>query len=212
MAELRNSLIYWGRSMEKYFMLMLVIPLATAVGMSVMSGEVDFEYILFYVPLIFSISILAIAFQNITAALSNIIALGATRKEGFLGMQISFHLLVLQEMIINAVILWLLPDVFAVDKITIGTFIAALFILACAFGNVINVVVMRSGMNKAKIVYIAELLVIAMIDIIVLQICEYIAIPFLGTISLIIMVFGIVLDVIASGMCNKAVKEYEVRV
>ena len=75
MAELRNSLIYWGRSMEKYFMLMLVIPLATAVGMSVMSGEVDFEYILFYVPLIFSISILAIAFQNITAALSNISAM-----------------------------------------------------------------------------------------------------------------------------------------
>ena len=77
----------------------------------------------------------------------------------------------------------------------------ALYILACAFGNVINVVVMRSGMNKAKIVYIAELLVIAMIDIFVLQICEYIAIP---------LVFGIALDVIATGMCNKAVKEYEV--
>ena len=28
MAELRNSLIYWGRSMEKYFMLMLVIKIA----------------------------------------------------------------------------------------------------------------------------------------------------------------------------------------
>lgn len=210
MAELRNSLIYWGRSMEKFFMLMLLIALITAVGMSVMSGEMDFGYILYYFSLTFSISILAIAFQNITAALSNIIALGATRKEGFLGMQISFHLLVLQEMIINVVILWLLPETYAVDRITLGTFLVALYILACAFGNVINVVVMRSGMNKAKIVYIAELLVIAMIDIFVLQICEYIAIPFLGTISLITLVFGIALDVIATGMCNKAVKEYEV--
>lgn len=212
MAGLKNSLIYWGRSMEKFFMLMMLIALATAGGMSVMSGEVDFGYILYYVPLIFSISILAIAFQNITAALSNIIALGATRKEGFLGMQISFHLLVLQQMIINIVILWLLPENYAVDRITIGTFIVALYIFACAFGNVINVVVMRSGMNKAKFIYIAEILVIAMIDIIVLQMCEYIAIPFLGTISLIILVFGIVLDVLAIGMCNKAVKEYEVRV
>ena len=210
MAELRNSLIYWGRSMEKFFMLMLLIALITAVGMSVMSGEMDFGYILYYFSLTFSISILAIAFQNITAALSNIIALGATRKEGFLGMQISFHLLVLQEMIINVVILWLLPETYAVDRITLGTFLVALYILACAFGNVINVVVMRSGMNKAKIVYIAELLVIVMIDIFVLQICEYIAIPFLGTISLITLVFGIALDVIATGMCNKAVKEYEV--
>lgn len=210
MAELRNSLIYWGRSMEKFFMIMLVIALATAVGMSVMSGEMDFGYILYYFSLTFSISIVAIAFQNITAALSNIIALGATRKEGFLGMQISFHLLVLQEMIINVVILWLLPETYAVDRITLGTFLVALYILACAFGNVINVVVMRSGMNKAKIVYIAELLVIVMIDIFVLQICEYIAIPFLGTISLITLVFGIALDVIATGMCNKAVKEYEV--
>ena len=210
MAELRNSLIYWGRSMEKFFMLMLLIALITAVGMSVMSGEMDFGYILYYFSLIFSISILVIAFQNITAALSNIIALGATRKEGFLGMQISFHLLVLQEMIINVVILWLLPETYAVDRITLGTFLVALYILACAFGNVINVVVMRSGMNKAKIVYIAELLVIVMIDIFVLQICEYIAIPFLGTISLITLVFGIALDVIATGMCNKAVKEYEV--
>ena len=210
MAELRNSLIYWGRSMEKFFMLMLLIALITAVGMSVMSGEMDFGYILYYFSLTFSISILVIAFQNITAALSNIIALGATRKEGFLGMQISFHLLVLQEMIINVVILWLLPETYAVDRITLGTFLVALYILACAFGNVINVVVMRSGMNKAKIVYIAELLVIAMIDIFVLQICEYIAIPFLGTISLITLVFGIALDVIATGMCNKAVKEYEV--
>lgn len=125
-------------------------------------------------------------------------------------MQISFHLLVLQEMIINVVILWLLPETYAVDRITLGTFLVALYILACAFGNVINVVVMRSGMNKAKIVYIAELLVIVMIDIFVLQICEYIAIPFLGTISLITLVFGIALDVIATGMCNKAVKEYEV--
>ena len=191
-------------------MLMLLIALITAVGMSVMSGEMDFGYILYYFSLTFSISILAIAFQNITAALSNIIALGATRKEGFLGMQISFHLLVLQEMIINVVILWLLPETYAVDRITLGTFLVALYILACAFGNVINVVVMRSGMNKAKIVYIAELLVIAMIDIFVLQICEYIAIPFLGTISLITLVFGIALDVIATGMCNKAVKEYEV--
>lgn len=212
MVGLRNSLIYWGRSMEKFFMLMMLIALATAVGMSVMSGEVDFGYILYYVPLIFSISILAIAFQNITAALSNIIALGATRKEGFLGMQISFHLLVLQELIINVVILWLLPENYAVDKVTLGTFIVTLYMLSCAFGNVINVVVMRSGMNKAKIVYIAELIVIAMIDIIVLQICEYIAIPFLGTISFIIFVFGIALDVIATRMCNKAVKEYEVRV
>ena len=210
MAELRNSLIYWGRSMEKFFMLMLLIALITAVGMSVMSGEMDFGYILYYFSLTFSISILVIAFQNITAALSNIIALGATRKEGFLGMQISFHLLVLQEMIINVVILWLLPETYAVDRITLGTFLVALYILACAFGNVINVVVMRSGMNKAKIVYIAELLVIVMIDIFVLQICEYIAIPFLGTISLITLVFGIALDVIATGMCNKAVKEYEV--
>lgn len=210
MAELRNSLIYWGRSMEKFFMLMLLIALITAVGMSVMSGEMDFGYILYYFSLTFSISIVAIAFQNITAALSNIIALGATRKEGFLGMQISFHLLVLQEMIINVVILWLLPETYAVDRITLGTFLVALYILACAFGNVINVVVMRSGMNKAKIVYIAELLVIVMIDIFVLQICEYIAIPFLGTISLITLVFGIALDVIATGMCNKAVKEYEV--
>ena len=191
-------------------MLMLLIALITAVGMSVMSGEMDFGYILYYFSLIFSISILVIAFQNITAALSNIIALGATRKEGFLGMQISFHLLVLQEMIINVVILWLLPETYAVDRITLGTFLVALYILACAFGNVINVVVMRSGMNKAKIVYIAELLVIVMIDIFVLQICEYIAIPFLGTISLITLVFGIALDVIATGMCNKAVKEYEV--
>lgn len=191
-------------------MLMLLIALITAVGMSVMSGEMDFGYILYYFSLTFSISIVAIAFQNITAALSNIIALGATRKEGFLGMQISFHLLVLQEMIINVVILWLLPETYAVDRITLGTFLVALYILACAFGNVINVVVMRSGMNKAKIVYIAELLVIVMIDIFVLQICEYIAIPFLGTISLITLVFGIALDVIATGMCNKAVKEYEV--
>ena len=47
MVGLRNSLIYWGRSMEKFFMLMMLIALATAVGMSVMSGEVDFGYILY---------------------------------------------------------------------------------------------------------------------------------------------------------------------
>lgn len=212
MAGLKRSLIYWGRSIEKFFMLMLLIAFATSVGMSVMSGEIDFGYIAYYVPLIFSISILALAYTNTTTSLSNMIALGATRRESFLGMQIIFHLLVLQGMVITGILLWLLPIEYATDMVTLTKYIMALYILACAFGNVVNIVVLKGRINTAKIVYVGVLIVIVMLDIIVLQVCEYIEIPFLGTISLGAMVIGIVLDVVSVWKCQKAVREYEVRV
>lgn len=212
MTGLKKSLIYWGRSIEKFFLFVLLISVITVGCMSVLYGEIDYGYIFFYVPMILSISIIAIAYTNITTSLSNTIALGATRRDSFWGMEIFFHLLVLQGMIITGIVLWLLPEVYKADKVTLGKYIVALYILSCAFGNVINVVVMRCGMKMAKGVYIAVDIVICVLAILVLQISEYIVIPFLGTVSMVAAGIGMVLDIVSIMMCNRAVREYEVRV
>lgn len=212
MTGLRRSLVYWGRSIEKFFLIMLLVCVVMVVFVSIMNGESAIDYIAIYVPMIFSVALPSLAYTNITTSLSHIISMGATRRDSFWGMQIFFHLLMLQGMIVTGIIMLLLPELYATDKVSLCKYIMALYVFSCAMGNVISVAVMRRGMNTAKIIYIGVLVIICLVEVIIMVVSEHIAIPFLGVVSVIAMIAGLILDVISVVVCSKAVREYEVRV
>jgi len=169
MTGLKRSLIYWGRSLEKFYFLILFMSVAMVSGMSILYGGLGYGGVFSYIPMIFSISFLALAYTNITTSLSNIIAMGSTRRDSFLGMQIVFHLMVLQGMLLTVIAIWIMPQAYATDKVTLCKYIVALYVVSCTLGNVINIAVMRCGMNTAKIIYIGTLIVIIMLDIFMIQ-------------------------------------------
>lgn len=212
MTGLKRSLIYWGRSIEKFFLMICFLAMITAVFVSIINSVPPLDYILMYIPMTFTIALLSLAYTNITTALSHIISMGATRRDSFLGMQLFYHILVLQGLLITVILILALPKVYATDKSSLCMFLAALYIASCAMGNGISIAVMRCGMNTAKVIYIGALIVVCLFSIIIMSVSEHMVIPHFGVVSIIVAMVGVLLDILGIVVCSKAVKEYEVRV
>lgn len=212
MTGLKRSLIYWGINIEKFFLTMLLLSAVMLGIMSFLNGEIAYEYVLIYIPMIFAIAFLSLAYTNITTSLSHIISMGATRRDSFLGMQIFYHLLVIQGIVVTGIVIGLLPEFYATDNLSLCKYFMALYIFSCTTGNGISIVVMRYGMNTAKIIYIGGMIVISMLEVIIMMISQHMIIPYLGTVSVVVIMVGLILDAVSIMICSKAVKEYEVRV
>lgn len=212
MTGLKRSLIYWGRSIEKFFLMICFLAMITAVFVSIINSVPPLDYILMYIPMTFTIALLSLAYTNITTALSHIISMGATRRDSFFGMQLFYHILMLQGLLVSEIVILALPKVYATDKSSLCMFLAALYIASCAMGNGISIAVMRCGMNTAKVIYIGALIVVCLFSIIIMSVSEHMVIPHFGVVSIIVAMVGVVLDILGIVVCSKAVKEYEVRV
>lgn len=211
MTGLRRSLIYWGRSIEKFFLMILLLSVVMTVCMSFLNGVPPHEYMIM-IPMTFTIALLSLAYTNITTALSHIISMGATRRDSFFGMQLFYHILMLQGLLVSEIVILVLPKVYATDKSSLCMFLAALYIASCAMGNGISIAVMRCGMNTAKAVYIGALIVVCLLVAIIMVVSERIVIPYFGVVSIIVAIVGVLLDISCIVVCSKAVREYEVRV
>ena len=212
MTGLKRSLIYWGRSIEKFFLMILLLGVVMTVCMSFFNSVPPHEYLLLYIPMTFTISLLSLAYTSITTSLSHIISMGATRRDSFFGMQLFYHILVLQGLLITVILIMALPKVYATDKSSLCMSFAALYIASCAMGNGISIAVMRCGMNTAKAVYIGALIVVCLLVAIIMVVSERIVIPYFGVVSIIVAMVGVLLDISCIVACSKAVREYEVRV
>lgn len=212
MTGLKRSLIYWGRSIEKFFVMTLLLGVVMAIGMSFLNGVPPHDYMLMYIPMTFTIALLSLAYTSITTSLSHIISMGATRRDSFFGMQLFYHILMLQGLLVSEIVIWVLPEIYATDKKALCMFLAALYIASCAMGNGISIAVMRCGMNTAKVIYIGALIVVCQFAIIIMAVSERMVIPYFGVVSMIAAMIGVLLDILCIVVCSKAVKEYEVRV
>ena len=213
MTGLRRSLKYWGYIVEKYFLLVLLVIAVYGIFFSLMNGNSSIKGVVAYIPIMFCVMILALAYNNMTISMSQAISMGATRRESFIGMQVFYHLLVVQGAFITGIIIIFVPDFYGNKKLDLILVIASIYLLTCSLGNVIGVAMMRFGLNKAKIIYVLATLASCLgVFFVILLIDLDVAISTVRISSLFIIGFAVVLDMVMVLLFNKAVREYEVRV
>ena len=213
MTGLRRSLKYWGYIVEKYFLLVLLVIAVYGIFFSLMNGNSSIKEVVAYIPIMFCVMILALAYNNMTISMSQAISMGATRRESFLGMQAFYHLLVVQGAFITGTIITFVPDFYDNKKLDLILAIASIYLLACSLGSVIGVAMMKFGLNIAKIIYVLAIVASCLgVLFVVLLIDLDVAISTVRISSLFIIGFAVVLDMVMVRLFNKAVREYEVRV
>ena len=213
MTGLRRSLKYWGYIVEKYFLLVLLVIAVYGIFFSLMNGNSSIKGVVAYIPIMFCVMILALAYNNMTISMSQAISMGATRRESFLGMQAFYHLLVVQGAFITGTIITFVPDFYDNKKLDLILAIASIYLLACSLGSVIGVAMMKFGLNIAKIIYVLAIVASCLgVLFVVLLIDLNVAISTVRISSLFMIGFAVVLDMVMVRLFNKAVREYEVRV
>lgn len=213
MTGLKRSLKYWGYIVEEYFLMVLFVIAVYGIFFNLMSGNSAMDAVVEYIPIMFCVMILALAYNNMTVSMSQAISMGATRRESFIGMQVFYHLLVVQGTLITGIIITFVPDFYDNKKLDLILAIASIYLLACSLGNVIGVAMMKFGLNIAKIIYILALVASCLgVLFVVLLIDLDVAISTVRISSLFIIGFAVVLDMVMVRLFNKAVREYEVRV
>ena len=213
MTGLKRSFKYWGYIVEKYFLLVLLVIAVYGIFFNLMSGNSSMNAVVEYIPIMFCVMILALAYNNMTISMSQAISMGATRRESFIGMQVFYHLLVVQGTLITGIIITFVPDFYDNKKLDLILTIASIYLFACSLGNVIGVATMRFGLNIAKIIYVLATLVSCLgVFFVVLLIDLNVAISTVRISSLFMIGFAVVLDMVMVCLFNKAVREYEVRV
>lgn len=213
MTGLRRSLKYWGYIVEKYFLLVLLVIAVYGIFFSLMNGNSSIKEVVAYIPIMFCVMILALAYNNMTISMSQAISMGATRRESFLGMQAFYHLLVVQGAFITGTIITFVPDFYDNKKLDLILAIASIYLLACSLGSVIGVAMMKFGLNIAKIIYVLAIVASCLgVLFVVLLIDLNVAISTVRISSLFMIGFAVVLDMVMVRLFNKAVREYEVRV
>lgn len=213
MTGMKRSLKYWGYMIEKYFLMVLLVIAVYGVFYYFMNGESAMGAVAEYIPMMFCIMILALAYNNMTVSMSQAISMGATRREAFIGMQVFYHLLVVQGIVISGMIMKCVPDFYEHKKSELFMFLTVIYLLACGLGNAIGVVMMRFGLNTAKIIYIFILVVLGLGLVFTTLILDHvIAASMIRMISLCGILLAVILDMLMVRFFSKSVKEYEVRV
>ena len=193
MTGLKRSLKYWGYIVEEYFLLALLVVAAYGIFFGLMNGNSSIKAVVTYIPIMFCVMVLALAYNNMTISMSQAISMGATRRESFLGMQVFYHLLVVQGAFITGIIIIFVPDFYGNKKLDLILVFASIYLLTCSLGNVIGVVMMRFGLNKAKIIYLLAIVASCLgVSFIALLIDYIVAISTVRIISLFIIGFAVV--------------------
>ena len=216
MQGIKRNLRYWGYTMES----MLLVVLGTFLLISVMTGfnnpgniytsvlELISDAGLVYMFLMMCM----MAFSGATGNLPFTLAMGSTRKDSFIGMQIMMHLLEIQ-----LVVIVLLANVALGRGNQFGDSIYDTLIVygtmsffSVAIGNLIAAVILRFGRGAGFAVYIVLLLlgIFTLSGVLVFDNVSILEILFKGPGALL----GIGLDGISIAVYYKIAKKLEVRV
>ena len=102
MERMKRSLLYWGKVMEKFFLIMLFTVAGMGVLMEILEKGSGVEAVSMYMPMIGIIAVLAQTTTNISVTLPQAISFWATRKESLIGLEVFTHAIVVQVILLMA--------------------------------------------------------------------------------------------------------------
>lgn len=213
MEGLKRSLLYWGRIMENFFLIILFTVVGMSVLMEITEKGSGLEMVSVYVPMIGIIAVLAQSSTNMSYHLPQAISFGATRKESLIGMEIFTHAIVVQVLIIMAFCGKYMPNPTELETAEVFRAYGILFLFTCGAANAVCAATMRFGKKAGIWIYIIYLLLVVCTAI------GIIASGIFGHTKFWLIVFSgwgviaaIVFDAIMIGCCSKAIQKFEVRV
>lgn len=165
-----RSIAFWGFFMEKFF----VLVLGTVLVMVVVMGLINEDYSLIdmiptYLPMMGGIVIIVYAFNGPTNFIPQAVSFGGTRKETFFGMEVMFHVLTLQFLVLIAIgVKWIpgvadtdsLPYLYNIDTGLAIACYAVLLLLCCGAGNLICACGLKFGFKGQMVVYLVTVLLV----------------------------------------------------
>ncbi|MBQ6888244.1 MAG: hypothetical protein IJN54_12125 [Lachnospiraceae bacterium] len=212
MEGIKRSLLYWGKIMEQNFWRLFLGIGATIIFMSITVKEGVFEMALRYMPMLGMIVVLSQASSNANYYLPEAISFGATRKENVIGMQVFTHIMVFQAMIVmmfGAKYVLGFTNLATMDWLSICVI---LFLIGCGAGNGVCATFLRYGKTAGTWAYVAGVIlsIFLVVGVMIANVGN--TRSFLVSYSVWGIIGAVVFDVIMTGLCSKAVQEYEVRV
>lgn len=213
MERMKRSLLYWGKVMEKFFLLMLFAVAGMGVLMEILEKGSGVEAVSMYMPMIGIIAVLAQTTTNISVTLPQAISFGATRKESLIGMEVFTHAIVVQVILLMALCGKYIPNPTEFETTELFQVYGVLFLFTCGAANAVCAATIRFGKNAGTWIYMIYLIIIVFLAIGViaagfLSDMKFWLIKFIGWGALAAVIF----DVIMIGWCSKAIQKFEVRV
>lgn len=213
MKGMKRSLLYWGRVMEKFFLIILVSVTGMSVLMELMERGSGLEMVPIYIPMVGIIAVLAQTSNNLSYNLPQAISFGATRKESLVGIEVFTHAIVVQVILIMALCGKYVPNSTQFETTELFRVYGVLFLFTCGAANAVYATTISFGKKAGMWVYMIYLIIILLVTI------GIIASAFAGSVTFRLMEFSrwgtlvsIVFDVIMIGWCSKAIQKFEVRV
>lgn len=160
MEGIKRSLVYWGRIMEKFF----VIVLFAAVGASIfmVRAEGNFSMFIITLPLIGIIALMAqTTGVNMNVNLPQAISFGATRKESLIGIEVFTHIIVVQIILVMAAAGRYIPNPTGIEIVKLFQVYSILLVYTCGTASSVCAAMIRFGKNAGAWLYMIELVIIA---------------------------------------------------
>lgn len=211
MKGIGRSIHYWLLNTEKVFLAMI----ATVVVMSVLLGMDDRETFMdmmnLYLSLLGGIFAVAIMLTASTHYIPQSLSMGATRKETYVAMEFSMHLIMLQILLAALILNEVLPiQIWTTDYIiSAGIF----YLIAVGAGNAMCACGMKFGNRAAMIIYMVTVLIMAVIGGVFGAMS---ALKSDGAINILMIVknfwfLPLIFDIIMGAVCYMVLRKYEVR-
>lgn len=210
MRGIGRSLRYWLYNMEKTYAIMFLTVAAIMAFQVILNGPHTLYYMpRTYFPMIGSIFLIAMLMNGANSFIPQSLSSGGTRKEVFVGMEISAHLMIGQTLLLMAVCSGIASIGFLGGDFFAGSLL--LYLVFAGVGNLLCACGLKFGTKAGMILYTGIVIVAAVaIGVLVSLDAENI---FAVTEQKIL--YGILAaaaaDLVAMGICYLAIRRYEVR-
>ena len=159
MKGIGRSIHYWLINLEKVFLAMV----GTVAVMSILMGagdRMDFiEMLNLYLPMMGGIFAIAIMLSASTYYIPQSLSLGATRKETYIAMEITTHLLMVQTLLLAIIFNMILPQaIWSADYIVIS---AVCYLTFAGIGNAMCAGGLKLGNRAAMVIYMIMVVLVA---------------------------------------------------
>lgn len=163
MKEFVKNMKYWGYTLETISLGMILVALIVVAFMTVIEGgdffHTFFEQVPYFLMMMMGIGSFVNVINGINIYLPLTVSLGSTRKDSFIGMQLTQHLIMVQNLILFCLLISIgSKDLFRLISLFMPTVIGiCLFLIA--MGNVIGAFYMRFGRIVGMILYVVIMIV-----------------------------------------------------
>ncbi len=211
MKGLARSVYYWMYNMEKTFAIMFLTVTAIVTFQVMVSGRgMDVVVLQMYVPMVGSIMLIALLMNNATHFIPQSLSYGGTRKEVFIGMELSIHLMMIQIILISIIGMIVMPKNSFSENFLYQSFL--IYLICEALGNFLCACSLKFGMKIGMILYMI-LVILASVSISMLFVFSTNSIVELMNEDMysVALLAVVLLDGIMVALCYLAIRKYEVR-